>query len=163
MIASLTHDDGTMRDASSPLVLRIGGALTLYYPPSLVEDEGALANQGACPASNGGAGDRAIETGTGSWRRIGNVGTSPCLTPDIALEQLGDLCGPGRGGLVEVLSTWAVFSMARYSQLGRGLGINGFVLSEVGYVVQVEGCLVTGVQQYTGVGFMGITTFVNLM
>lgn len=125
MIASLTHDDGAMRDAfvrAFVALVRIGGALTLYLPPSTHEDEGALANQGASPASNGGAGDRAIETGTGSWRRIGNVGTSPCLTPDIALEQLGDLCGPGRGGLVEVLSTWAMFLWHGTDNLDMGWG-----------------------------------------
>lgn len=102
MITSSTHDDGTMRDASclAPWS-RIGGSSDpvppLPRPPS--RGEGApLANQGARPASNGGAGDRAIETGTGSWRRIGNVGTSPCLTPDIGLGQLGDLCAPVRRG-----------------------------------------------------------------
>lgn len=40
----------------------------------------------------------------------------------------------------------------------EGLGIN---CREVGHAVQVDGCLVTGVQPYTGDSFMGITTFVN--
>lgn len=44
MIASLTHDDGTMRDVfpscPPPPWSALGGALTLYYPPSAHEDEG---------------------------------------------------------------------------------------------------------------------------
>lgn len=89
-----------------------------------------MANQGACPASNGGAGDRAIETGTGSWRRIGNVGTSPVVLPRIlAWNMLGDLCAsPAVAGLVAACLSGPCFDGTVLTTLDDGLVIIGLAL-----------------------------------
>lgn len=99
---------------------------------------GALANQHASPASNGGAGDRAIETGTGklgeNWKRrdLPRLFFFFVLPRILAWNSSAISVPHAVAGLVEDLSIWAVFRSYSSAGLDYGLVLIGLFLREGG-------------------------------